>query len=124
VRRFAVRHRADDGELVRHLRRLLEHFAEDFPRQLRLHRAQGAAVLDGGQGFRIERLLCRHAARQEDVNDRLGRPFLAGVILDFGPGGLGAEAEVIAEGHPHAADQADVEEVPPRRPDVPRVAAK
>src|SRR5688572_488121 len=86
VRGFAVRHRADDGDLVGDAGDLGDLIGEDFAGQLGVDRTERAAVFDRCEWLGIKRLLRAHPARQEDVDDALGLALFAGVLLDRAAG--------------------------------------
>ena len=103
VVRLAVGHRTHHAKPVGDLRRLLERFRKIDAVQLRLHRAQRAAVFNRRQKLRIKRFLRRNAAREKDIDHRL-RPGLGGDRL-------GLQFQDVAQGQAQAADQADKEEL-------------
>ena len=87
VGRLAVRHRADDGDLVGDLRPSCGSVSlKTTPASLVCDRAQLAAVLDRGVRLGVERLLVGHAAGQEDVDDALGLGLDDVVVLLLGLG--------------------------------------
>ena len=78
---LAVGHRAADGDLVRDLGGLFERLAEAHPRKLGGDVPAWPAILERGVRLGVERLLVCHAAGQENMDDRLGLPFLAFVVF-------------------------------------------
>ena len=107
VRRLAVRHRADDRQLVGNLSGLGERLAELLPVDLRGDRGDLTAVLDRRVRLRVERLLVGDAAWQEDMDDRVG-PGLDGFVALLIA--ASAEPEVVAQGQPEP-HRSDCEEV-------------
>jgi hypothetical protein len=93
VSRFAMRHRADDGDLVGDLRRLRQRFAKHFARRLGGDRPHVATIFQRRVRLRIERLLMGDAAGQVDMNHTLGLGLEELIVLLFGAGF--AEAEVV-----------------------------
>ncbi len=91
VGRFAVGHRTNDAQLVGDLRRLLQRFAEQFARDLRLNLPHLAAILDRGVGLGVERFLMGHPTREINVDQRLRRPLEIRVLLEVGLRPLQAE---------------------------------
>jgi CRP-like cAMP-binding protein len=84
VGRFAVGHRANHAQLVGESRGLGQRVAKQHARNLGLHHAHFAAVLDRRVRLGVERFLVSHATGQEDMNDRLGGPFEVRVALLLG----------------------------------------
>lgn len=108
VGRLAVRHRADDGNLVGDLGRFLQVFRKIETVDAGLNGFHGAAVFDRSRHLRVERLLVGHAAGEVNIDDRLcSAETGCGEWRDAGRVGL--RAKQIAHGHPDGAEQADVE---------------
>ena len=104
VRCFAVRHRADDGELVGDLRGLLEVLRELHAGDRRVHCSERAAIFDRCKVLRIPRFLMGAAAGQVDVDERLGgRRKCVGLV--------GAELEEVAHRQPDATGEAGIEKL-------------
>ena len=103
VRRFAVRHRADDGELVGDLRGFFEILRELHAGDRRVHGAERPAIFDRREVLRIPSFLMRAAAGEIDVDERFGG---RGVLIGF----ICAEPEKIAHGEADAAREAGVKE--------------
>ena len=107
VRRFTVRHRTDDGQLVHDLRDVDELLADVFARDGSLDRRVRTAVIRRGERLRVPRLVLRHAARKVDVDDGVGHRVEG---LDAGDRGR-LEAKHVREAQAERADHADVHEV-------------
>ena len=110
VRRLAVRHRADDGEPIRHCREFGQFFGKMHARQIGGNRAQRPAILARREGFRIKRLLRRHAARQEYLDDRVRSGARGGGRRPL----RRLQAEKIRQAEAEPASQADEEKLAAR----------
>jgi hypothetical protein len=103
VRRFAVRHRAHDRELVRDLCGVFQQFVENDAIEFGRHGSEWAAIFDGRERLWIEAFLRGDSTRQKDVDDRIRRRFLR--LL------RGASAEKITERKPESTDQSHVKKI-------------
>ena len=65
---------------------LRQRLAEDFAADVRLHRAQLAAIFDRRERLGIERFLMGHAAGQVDMNDALGLGVEEVILLQLAAG--------------------------------------
>ena len=110
VGRFAVGHRADDGDLVGHRGGFFHELTELNTGDFRIDRTKGPAVLRGRERFGIERLLMRQSAGQEDVDHPLGDPFFGFVEFLRRARLLLQESR---QGQAETAEQTDIEKVPP-----------
>ena len=99
---------ADDGQLVGDLGQVAKVFIQDDAGQFRLGHAERAAILQRGVGLGVPRFLVGHAAGQDDLDDALGRAFLALVVLLVGPG---LHLEEVAQGQTESPDHADAQEL-------------
>ena len=102
-------HRTHDGNLVGHLGRFFHNLAVAYARKLGADIAELAAVGQGSVGLGVEGVLMRHAAGKEDVDDALGRTFLA--LVELLVGACGLNTKVIIEGQAQPAQNSDLQEV-------------
>ena len=109
VRRLAVRHGPADRDLVHHLGGLLPELAEPHALHVGVDAAERTPILHRCKGLRVKGLLVSHAARQENEDDRLGRPFLALVELLIRPGLL--RPKEIGQTQPDSTNESNVQKV-------------
>jgi hypothetical protein len=104
-------HRADNANFVSDFRGLFEVLGKVNAFDAGFDSAKRPTIFNGCQHFGIEGFLRGYAAREKDIDDRLGGR--------FGTGGLGLKLKKIAESQADAADEADEKELATvRAPDV------
>ncbi len=107
VSAIGANHRANDGELVHHLRHARKQLANSSARDVGRDFLELTANLLGRIGLHIPHVLMRGSARKKDIDDGLVRPF--GALLFLGLQDL--RQRQAAHGQP-----ADFQETPPRNP--------
>ncbi len=110
VRRFAMGHRADQGDLVQDLGAVLELLAHILSRHA-FHGTEGAAVISAGKRLGVPGLVLGHAARQVDVDDGAGDG-LEGAHLRHGELG-GLQLHELGKGDAEPGEGTDLQEVAP-----------